>query len=59
MDVNECVVITETPSTVSSGESEGDRTLSPEAPRTPQPKELTGKWRRERRATRLPDYRPR
>ncbi|CAG9785004.1 unnamed protein product [Diatraea saccharalis] len=49
----------ETPSTASSGESEGDRTLSPEAPRTPQPKELTGKWRRERRSTRLPDYRPR
>lgn len=48
----------ETPSTASSGESEGDRTLSPEAPRA-QPKELTGKWRRERRSTRLPDYRPR
>ncbi|XP_041976312.1 transcription cofactor vestigial-like protein 4 [Aricia agestis] len=47
----------ETPSTASSGESEGDRTLSPEAPLT-QPKELTGKWRRERR-TRLPEYRPR
>ncbi|XP_048485150.1 uncharacterized protein LOC105391165 isoform X1 [Plutella xylostella] len=45
----------ETPSTASSGESEGDRTLSPEAPRA---KELTGKWRRERRAARLPDYRP-
>ncbi|KAL0840298.1 hypothetical protein ABMA28_015570 [Loxostege sticticalis] len=49
----------ETPSTASSGESEGDRTLSPEAPRTPQPKEGTGKWRRERRSTRIPDYRPR
>ncbi|XP_028176203.1 uncharacterized protein LOC114364298 isoform X1 [Ostrinia furnacalis] len=49
----------ETPSTASSGESEGDRTLSPEAPRTPQPKEMTGKWRRERRATRVPEYRPR
>ncbi|XP_072940424.1 uncharacterized protein Tgi isoform X2 [Epargyreus clarus] len=48
----------ETPSTASSGESEGDRTLSPEAPRTPQLKELTGKWRRERRSTRLPEYRP-
>ncbi|XP_053602538.1 transcription cofactor vestigial-like protein 4 isoform X1 [Plodia interpunctella] len=48
----------ETPSTASSGESEGDRTLSPEAPNA-QPKELTGKWRRERRSTRLPDYRPR
>ncbi|OWR43870.1 hypothetical protein KGM_215861 [Danaus plexippus plexippus] len=48
----------ESPSTASSGESEGDRTLSPEAPRD-QPKELTGKWRRERRSTRLPDYRPR
>ncbi|KAL4708371.1 hypothetical protein ACJJTC_019607 [Scirpophaga incertulas] len=48
----------ETPSTGSSGESEGDRTLSPEAPLT-QPKELTGKWRRERRSARLPDYRPR
>lgn len=48
----------ETPSTASSGESEGDRTLSPEAPRT-QSKELTGKWRRERRSTRLPEYRPR
>lgn len=47
----------ETPSTASSGESEGDRTLSPETPRA-QPKELTGKWRRERR-TRQPDYRPR
>ncbi|XP_068630446.1 transcription cofactor vestigial-like protein 4 isoform X2 [Battus philenor] len=48
----------ETPSTASSGESEGDRTLSPETPRTPQSKDLTGKWRRERRATRLPEYRP-
>ncbi|KAJ2947060.1 hypothetical protein O0L34_g16405 [Tuta absoluta] len=48
----------ESPSTASSGESEGDRTLSPEAPRA-QPKELTGKWRRERRAVRLPEYRPR
>lgn len=48
----------ETPSTASSGESEGDRTLSPETPRS-QSKELTGKWRRERRSTRLPDYRPR
>ncbi|XP_049866546.1 transcription cofactor vestigial-like protein 4 isoform X2 [Pectinophora gossypiella] len=48
----------ESPSTASSGESEGDRTLSPEAPRA-QPKELTGKWRRERRSARLPDYRPR
>ncbi|KPI97825.1 Transcription cofactor vestigial-like protein 4 [Papilio xuthus] len=47
----------ETPSTASSGESEGDRTLSPETPRA-QSKELTGKWRRERRSTRLPDYRP-
>ncbi|XP_073951531.1 uncharacterized protein isoform X2 [Choristoneura fumiferana] len=47
----------ETPSTASSGESEGDRTLSPETPRE-QPKELTGKWRRERR-TRQPEYRPR
>ncbi|XP_045493600.1 uncharacterized protein LOC123692847 [Colias croceus] len=47
----------ETPSTASSGESEGDRTLSPETPRS-QAKELTGKWRRERR-TRLPEYRPR
>ncbi|XP_063621364.1 uncharacterized protein LOC134793654 isoform X2 [Cydia splendana] len=47
----------ETPSTASSGESEGDRTLSPETTRA-QPKELTGKWRRERR-TRQPDYRPR
>ncbi|CAK1604309.1 unnamed protein product [Parnassius mnemosyne] len=46
----------ETPST--NSESEGDRTLSPEGPRTPQSKELTGKWRRERRSTRLPDYRP-
>lgn len=49
----------ETPSTASSGESEGDRTLSPEAPRTPQIKEMTGKWRRERRSMRQPDYRPR
>ncbi|CAK1553735.1 unnamed protein product [Leptosia nina] len=48
----------ETPSTASSGESEGDRTVSPETPRS-QPKELTGKWRRERRNTRLPEYRPR
>lgn len=48
----------ETPSTASSGESEGDRTLSPETPRG-QSKELTGKWRRDRRSTRLPDYRPR
>ncbi|KAJ0179830.1 hypothetical protein K1T71_004421 [Dendrolimus kikuchii] len=48
----------ETPSTASSGESEGDRTLSPETPRA-QSKELTGKWRRDRRSTRLPDYRPR
>ncbi|XP_037302000.1 uncharacterized protein LOC119192277 [Manduca sexta] len=48
----------ETPSTASSGESEGDRTLSPEGPRS-QTKEMTGKWRRERRMTRLPEYRPR
>lgn len=48
----------ETPSTASSGESEGDRTLSPEAPRA-QSRELTGgKWRRERRSIRLPEYRP-
>ncbi|XP_050343135.1 uncharacterized protein LOC126768830 [Nymphalis io] len=47
----------ETPSTASSGESEGDRTLSPEAPRA-QTKELTGKWRRERRSVRQPEYRP-
>ncbi|CAF4897793.1 unnamed protein product [Pieris macdunnoughi] len=47
----------ETPSTASSCESEGDRTVSPETPRE-QPKELTGKWRRERR-NRLPEYRPR
>ncbi|XP_050669509.1 uncharacterized protein LOC126968483 isoform X2 [Leptidea sinapis] len=48
----------ETPSTASSGESECDRTQSPETPKS-QPKELIGKWRRERRNTRLPDYRPR
>ncbi|CAH2267726.1 jg4332 [Pararge aegeria aegeria] len=53
-----CSPLKETPSTASSGESEGDRTLSPETPRA-QPKELTGKWRRERRSTRLPEYRPR
>ncbi|XP_028038565.1 transcription cofactor vestigial-like protein 4 [Bombyx mandarina] len=47
----------ETPSTASSGESEGDRTLSPETPRS-QSKEATGKWRRERRSIRLPEYRP-
>lgn len=47
----------ETPSTASSGESEGDRTLSPETPPTSQLKDLTGKWRRERRSTRLPEYR--
>ncbi|GBP15146.1 Transcription cofactor vestigial-like protein 4 [Eumeta japonica] len=49
-----------------SGESEGDRTVSPDAGAgaalEAEARELTGKWRRERRDRRdrrLPDYRPR